>query len=105
MSNVPAWVPDEFHSAYQSAALLLGEEAAASIAREAKKVGRWPKRRTWNRRTHTLTRERRMEMIAAYMAGEQSSSIAHRFNVHPAYVRVAAQRAGFRRKATKGVVA
>jgi len=91
---IPSWVPSEFHSSYRTAAAERGEEAAASIARKAKQTGRWPKRHGWKHRTHTLTPAMRSAMVDAYLEGQPASEIAKRFDVHPAYIRVAARRAG-----------
>src|SRR5262245_12897115 len=46
----------------------------------------------WTHRTHTLTRERRTEMVNRYLAGEKAKVLAAEFNVHENYVRIAARR-------------
>ena len=54
-----------------------------------------------NRRTHTLTAAQRAKMIRLWSEGIKAGVLAKEFNVHPAYVRTAARRAGVRKNVAR----
>lgn len=54
-----------------------------------------------HRRSHTLTAAQRTKMVRLWSEGIKADVLAKEFDVHPAYVRKAARRAGIRKNVAR----